>query len=132
MGMRHGLRDHAKQAEAAGQRQLGFGAKLQQWTPFDVLHDEVRPPVVQRSAIQHAGDVRVSEKGEKLSFVAELLKQIIRRHAFADDLDRDLLLVRSVVAHSKIDLAHAAAPQFLQHAVRTDRFGSRFFLWRAG
>ena len=79
--------------------------------PFDVLHDEVREPVVRRPAIQQPGDVGVIEAGENLSLGAEATTDLVGVQAELDDLDGDAALELVVVAYGQVDGAHPAASE---------------------
>ena len=85
---------------------------------FDVFHGEVRPAVRRAAAVEKAGDERVLEAGENLTFVPEAADDAVGVHAALEHLDRDALLERVIVADAKIHGAHAAVTDLSNQAVR--------------
>ena len=75
---------------------------------LDVLHDQVRPAVVGRAAVQQARDAGVVEGGQDLAFGAEPGREVGAVRPVAQDLEGDLLLVGVVGAHREVHGAHAA------------------------
>ncbi len=92
---------------------------------FDELHDEVRPPVLGRAAVEKPRDVRMLEPREDPPLAREALEDLVRGHARAQELDGDALLEEAVGPLGEQHLAHPAAAEAPEHAVRADALGRR-------
>ncbi len=86
----------------------------------DVLHHEIGQAFFGAAGIEQARDVRMIERREDLRLDLEALQQGLRAVALPQHLDRDFLLILIVVANALVDLAHAAAADFLDDAIVAD------------
>src|SRR3546814_616761 len=83
---------------------------------FDVLHDEVRPPVGQAAAVHHVGNSGVFELSQDSALLAEARDQAAS-DAVMHDLDRHPLLELAVAALAQVHRTHAAATDLADDAV---------------
>src|SRR5687767_3628978 len=90
--------------------------------PGDVLHHEERHPVLARTAVEQARDVRMLERGENLPFGAEAAEQGVDVEPSLDELEGDALLILSVGALREVDRAHSTARDFTQNAIWAEQF----------
>ena len=88
--------------------------------PLDVLHHQVGLAVLGRSAVEHRGDVRMLEARQDLSLLAEAPIEVLGVAPAPDQLQRDDLAERIVVAHGPVDRAHAAVRDGVEDLVGTD------------
>ncbi len=72
--------------------------------------------------------MRMLEAREDAPLARESGKDFVRRHAAAQELDRDALVEEAVGALGEEDLAHAAAPEPAEHPVGTDALRRRSFV----
>jgi len=86
---------------------------------LNILHDEVGDAALGNAAVDQPGDPRMLEPGEDAPLFAEAFGDE-RREVGVDQLDRDFLLVKAVVAQPAPDLAHAADADAAFEAERPD------------
>ncbi len=84
---------------------------------IDVLHGEVRLPVIRDPAVEQAGHVDVLETGQDLPLAEEAPQDGVAVHAALDELDDRALLEPALDALGQIDDAHAAAAQLAEEPV---------------
>jgi hypothetical protein len=79
-----------------------------------------RSRVIGRAAVDQPRDIRVLQRWEYLSLVAEMLKDKVRVHPAFDQLDRNPHAKFAVRTNGLIDRSHTASPDFAFDAVTTD------------
>jgi len=89
-------------------------------TAFNVLHHQVGLPFVGRPAVENGGDVGVLQARQYLALLAEATLDELRSVSPTDQLQRDRLLERVVVAYRPVHGAHAPARDHGEDAVGTD------------
>ncbi len=121
MGVVHRAADLDEEIDATLQRKLVRLAVDVQGLSGDILHHEVRPPILERTAFVHPRDVGVLQAREDLSLPSEALHQLGAMETRSQHFDRDFTGELLVVSKSQVHVAHAAAPEAADHVVRSDR-----------
>src|SRR5690349_14871646 len=88
MGVLDGLANAAKQADAIADGQLVFIGVSVKRQPVDKVHDEVRPPVRSRAAIDQPRDKGMIQCGEYLPLIPKTSENEIGIDAALYHLDR--------------------------------------------
>ena len=88
--------------------------------PGDVFHHEIREPIVRRSGIEQARDVRMIETRKNVTLGRETMQNFIRIGAAFQDLDRDFFFKLSICPRREIDRTHSAASEFARHDIGAD------------
>src|SRR5262249_22512885 len=91
----------------------------------DVLHDQVR--LAQRGAatVEQSRDVGVNEAGEDLALLEESPQDVARGECRPEQLDRDLLLVLTIIARGQIHTAGLALADLAEQLVGSDAVAER-------
>ena len=108
-----------EQLEPLRHRQAMLVAMLVDRNALDVVHHEVRPPVLRGSGVEDPSDVAVVHQRQRLSFGLEASDDLARVHAPADELERHATSNRLFLLRDE-DIAHAARSQLVDDAVVTD------------
>ena len=93
---------------------------------FDVLHRHPGSAVIQFTAVDELGDMRMAESCQQGAFAAQARGDAVVVTQATQQLDRDLLLEIAVLALAKEDRAHAALAKSPQQAEWADPFGHLF------
>jgi hypothetical protein len=89
--------------------------------PFDVLHHEIRQPVLGGAPVEQTGNIGVIEAGKYLPLITEVMKHRIGIHTALDQLNSDPFFVLMVCPLSQIHPAHSASADSSQDFVVTNR-----------
>ena len=109
MRILHRLTDHAEQFQSLPDVQILLFAILRDGQAIDVLHDEVRKPILGRAAIQQSRNKRMLQVRQDLPLLAETPQHGVGIHAALQDLDSDFLLI-VIVADCKMNGSHPTGP----------------------
>ena len=112
--------DDPEQRHALRGRRRARGAVLGDRLPLHVLHHQVGLAGVGRAAVEHGGDVGMLEARQDLSLQEEAPLEVLGVAPAADQLQRDGLAERVIVAHGPVDRAHASVADAGFDAVGTD------------
>src|SRR5690606_27147988 len=111
-----GARDDREQPEPLGDAEAHPLAVDVDRQSVDIFHDEKRAPISGHAAVEQAGDVRMVERREDLTFGEEPLHQLWVG-AVAENLDRSAAAELAVIALRIVDDAHPAATDLTEQAV---------------
>ena len=117
--------DRPHQVDAIAQRHPVDAAVLVDGQTVDVLHDEVRPPVVGAAAVEQAGDVRVVEARQDLPLLAHPGEDVPGVEAPPHQLQGHVLAEGAVVPVGEVDVGETAAAELAQDAVGADALRQR-------
>ena len=115
--------DVAEEREARRDVESVPAAVLQDVDAVDVLHDEVREPVVRRADVEQARDVRVVERRQDPALGAEAAQHVFGVEPASHELDRDVSAEVGGLVRGQVDATHPAAPEEPLDTVRADAIG---------
>ena len=96
----------AKQTETKYRRKISGVTELVNGLAGNVLHHEIRQPVVGHPAVQHPCNIGMVEGGERAALRPKVLQRALGKHLALDQLDGHLVAVFAVRPLCKVDRAH--------------------------
>jgi len=124
--MRHGPQDGHEETQPPADVQPLEVAVLRQRLSVDVFHDEVRAAVHVCARFEHGRDARMVQGSEDLPFGPEPREHVLRVDTAAQELHRDEIPERRVVALREEHRAHPSASEAADHAVWPHPLRERF------
>ena len=115
----HGFADALHQTQTGLERQMCVGAIAIQRDPVDVLHHEVRQPMLVGAAVEQTRDAGMIEPRQRPALLLEARQDLLGVEAAPQQLDRDTLF-EHVDARRQVDDPHAAAADLALEHVRTE------------
>jgi hypothetical protein len=115
-----GSAERTKQFEALREGEIPLSAIIEQTLSFDILHDDVRTPIIGRASIEQCRDVRMLKSGEDLPLRSKARQRLRCGHPLSDELDSDRAQKLIIGANRLVDGAHAAPSNFAHELVRAD------------
>ena len=109
------------------QNDASLDAELASITPsgqrfaFDIFKRQIGLSFRRQTGVVEPGNVGVHQAAQNVAFAGEAFGQLALAQGAVRQLERDLALERAIDALGQPDLTHAAASEFAQQAVRTNR-----------
>jgi hypothetical protein len=119
-----GVAAGGEEPEPILQRQAASAAIIGNRLSFHSLHHEVGPPVRGLAGIEKPRDAGMLQARQDPPLARKTTQNLDGIHAALDELHRDFLFEPSVGALAEIDLAHAAAAEWLDQAVDPHRLAA--------